>query len=63
MKCKKCNGLGWYWGADGPDDCVEIICDCPAGEILNEELEEEYYRQHHTSPDLIDEAEYKHLDR
>ena len=26
--CTFCKGQGWYYVADGPDDCLKEICEC-----------------------------------
>lgn len=40
-QCERCDGLGYYPAADGPDDYAFAACSCPRGEIFVEELQGE----------------------
>jgi len=31
--CPYCEGRGWYWVQDGPDDCEKEKCNCKEEEV------------------------------
>jgi hypothetical protein len=39
--CPRCEGEGYYWAPNGPDDCDKEICDCENGNSLMDSLEHE----------------------
>ena len=35
--CDYCDGKGFYYVANGPDDSDKEVCDCEAGEMLTKD--------------------------